>query len=251
MTLLSVNVNKIATLRNARGQNTPDLSLVVQDIIRFGAHGITIHPRPDERHIKKTDVYKLNELLGEHNAHSETKIEFNIEGYPSNEFLDLISEIKPDQCTLVPDPPHVLTSCAGWKCNENFSFLQKTLKVLDDINVRSSLFIEPAQYNYDETQALKELNPGRAELYTELFAQNYKGPEKDHVKELYTDTVQSLLSLGIELNAGHDLNLDNLGILIKWIPEIKEVSIGHALICESLYNGLEKTIQQYLKILHV
>jgi len=250
MTKLSVNVNKIATLRNARGQNQPHLIKVIKDIIGFGARGITVHPRPDERHITLKDTHEISEFINTYNKTSQEPIEFNIEGYPSDDFLKLILKLKPHQCTLVPDPPDAITSNAGWKCQENQTFLTKVIDKLNKASVRSSLFIEPILFNSDELDSLKLIKPHRVELYTELYAKNFNTPEINDTIKIYKEISTEILSLDININAGHDLSLDNLSFLIQEIPQIKEVSIGHALICESLYKGLKTTIHQYQEILN-
>lgn len=247
MTKLSVNINKVATLRNARGGNNPNLLKVAEDIVKFGAQGVTIHPRPDERHIKIQDVYELSNLLKAINSNRKEIIEFNIEGYPSDDFMKLIEDVKPHQCTLVPDPPNVITSNAGWKCDENKKFLTQIVNTLRNQNVRSSLFVDPHVLTQNELTALKEIQPDRCELYTESYARNFNGPECEEVTRVYKAAAEKLNAINIELNAGHDLDQNNLNFLIARIPEIKEVSIGHALICESLYDGLQATIKNYLK----
>ena len=248
MTKLSVNVNKIATLRNARGQDLPNVVKVSKDIIGFGAHGITIHPRPDERHIKKQDAYDLKVLIDEVRG-GGSEIEFNIEGYPSEDFLKLIEDTAPDQCTLVPDPPDVITSNAGWDLTGRSDLLKDVLARLKSMNVRSSVFLDPADNSDAQWTALSELKPDRIELYTEAFAKSFGNDDLEKVMKGYRTLASRAVECGVELNAGHDLNLENLSTLIEAIPEIKEVSIGHALVCESLYLGFEKTIQGYLKIL--
>lgn len=236
MTKLSVNINKLATLRNARGGNKPNLSKWASKIESYGAHGITVHPRPDERHIKKQDVYDLKDLVS---------TEFNIEGYPSGDFISLIREITPEQCTLVPDPPEVLTSNAGWRVSESKSKLEATASRLKDLT-RLSVFVEPDFVTREEAQFLKNIGVSRCELYTEEFAKNFSDPK---VLEKYRRCADLILDAGLELNAGHDLDLNNLSILINAVPEIKEVSIGHALICEALDYGMKNTIERYLEIL--
>lgn len=236
MTKLSVNINKLATIRNARGGNNPSLVSWTQKLEAFGAQGITIHPRPDERHIRKQDVFDLKPLV---------ETEFNIEGYPSPDFIELIKDIKPEQCTLVPDPPDALTSNAGWNVKTQEVLLKKALKELSPMT-RVSIFVEPETTTTESAKSLKDWGAHRAEIYTEDFAHNYT--DKD-VLNKYRRCADQLLEAGLELNAGHDLDLNNLSALIKLIPEIKEVSIGHALICESLEFGMEVTIKKYLEIL--
>lgn len=232
MTRLSVNINKVATLRNARGGNVPDVQKVAVDCERFGAEGITVHPRPDERHIKYSDVYLLKKLI---------TTEFNIEGYPSEKFIKMVLEVQPNQVTLVPDPPDALTSNAGWKIKENISFLKETISRLHEKNIRTSIFVET---DIDNIFMAKESGTDRIELYTEPYAANFpKDPEyaiKDYVK-----AAEAANKVGLGLNAGHDLNLDNIEYFVKNIPGLLEVSIGHALISDALYFGLENTIQMY------
>ena len=243
MTRLSVNVNKIATLRNSRGKNQPNLIEVVENLIDFGVTSITVHPRPDGRHILYEDVRQLEELLKNH-----LEVEFNVEGYPSTDFLQLINEVQPEQCTLVPDPPFALTSNAGWNVSKCFDFLKSVLSTLKQNKIRTSLFIDPITFTCKEQNALDDLMPERVELYTETYALAYTTKRKNSVTQIYKEVADKLTSRGVEINAGHDLNLDNLPFLLKNIPQIKEVSIGHALICESLYQGLKTVVQKYLEI---
>lgn len=235
MTKLSVNINKLATLRNARGENNPDIVRFSKAIESFGADGITIHPRPDERHIKRTDVY----LLKKHVA-----TEFNIEGYPSDDFIALMEEIRPDQITLVPDPPGVLTSDAGFMLKDDLPFVKSVIKKLRSTNARISLFIEPKDFIGRE-HVIKETGTDRIELYTKRYADNPSCPE---TLKSYRDFAYKMKEQGVGLNAGHDLSLDNLRLFLSNIPIIDEVSIGHALICDSLLLGLEETIKRYLAI---
>lgn len=234
MVKLSVNINKIATLRNARGGNVPDLLQLAADIQRFGAEGITVHPRPDERHIRKSDVYELKKVI-----HTE----FNIEGYPSEEFLKMIDEIRPTQTTLVPDPPDVLTSNAGWDTIKNKSFLKNIIKRLHSYHTRVSLFIAP-----DTTMITHAAETGtdRVELYTEEYARMFSVDPYKAVAP-YVDAANCASSNGIGLNAGHDLNLKNLKYFRAQVPGLMEVSIGHALIADALYYGMENTVQLYLR----
>jgi pyridoxine 5-phosphate synthase len=241
MTKLSVNVNKLATLRNSRGKNNPDVLQWALDIISFGAEGITVHPRPDGRHIRKEDVFAIAKSI---------QVEFNIEGYPDADFLSMAKIIKPAQCTLVPDPPHVLTSNAGWKVEENVDLLKQVVKELHDNNIRTSLFIDPASFTQRECEFLKSTRTDRVELYTEAYAESYGTPRSDKCIELYIKTAEKICAEGIELNAGHDLNLDNLQYFIQQIPQIKEVSIGHALICDALKYGMKETVSRYLACLN-
>ncbi len=243
MTRLSVNVNKIATLRNSRGKNQPDLIEAVKKLIYFGVKGITVHPRPDGRHILYTDVQNIKKLLTTHK-----EIELNVEGYPSPHFLQLMEKVRPDQCTLVPDPPTALTSNAGWSVHKNLDFLDNVLTSLKKYNIRTSLFIDPFTLTETELDSLTQLIPERVELYTEAYATAYHTAQREKVTQTYIHAAEKLIKEKIEINAGHDLNLDNLSWLLKKIPQIKEVSIGHALICESLYQGLKTVVQQYLTI---
>ena len=234
MVKLSVNINKLATLRNARGGNYPDLLKAAADIQRFGAEGITVHPRPDQRHIRIKDVYGLKPVV---------YTEFNIEGYPSKEFMELIDEIRPTQATLVPDPPDVLTSNAGWDTKKNKSFLSDRISELHESKVRVSLFVAP---DSEVIRYAKEAGADRVELYTENYAKEFPvDPEKAIAS--YSKAARSAKEIGIGLNAGHDLNLHNLKYFSDNIPELLEVSIGHALICDALYFGLENTVQLYLR----
>ena len=234
MTRLSVNINKIATLRNARGGNVPDLIQVAKDCESFGAEGITVHPRPDERHIRYADVRSLVPVL---------KKEFNIEGYPNEAFLKLVEEAKPAQVTLVPDPPNALTSNAGWDTAVNFDFLKQVIERLKKNNIRTSLFMET---NPILIRKASDLGTDRIELYTEPYAIGFVS-NKEKAIAPFVEAAILAQELGLELNAGHDLNLDNLGYFATNIPALKEVSIGHALIADSLYFGLENTIQMYLR----
>lgn len=236
MTKLSVNINKIATLRNARGTNVPDLVKTARDIERFGAQGITIHPRPDERHIKMQDAYELKKNI---------ITELNIEGYPSEDFLLMIESLKPTQTTFVPDHAHVLTSNAGWDTVTHFSFLRDTIARIKKAGVRTSLFIAPDQ-KFIEHAALTGTD--RIELYTEAYARNYTA---DKLKAItpYINAAKKAHELNIGINAGHDLNLQNLQYFKNNISNLLEVSIGHALICDALYYGLENVVQMYLRLL--
>lgn len=238
MVKLSVNINKIATLRNARGGNVPDLLQVAKDCERFGAQGITVHPRPDERHIRYKDVLELKPIL---------KTEFNIEGYPSKDFIDLVLAAKPAQVTLVPDPPGVLTSNAGWDTKKNQSLLKEVVSEFKKSGIRTSLFIDT-----DKTNIKHAVTTGtdRIELYTEMYASNYPS-NKENAIAPYKEAGALAVSLGLGLNAGHDLSLVNLAYFAKQIKGLQEVSIGHALISDALYYGLENTIQLYLRQLKV
>jgi pyridoxine 5-phosphate synthase len=236
MTRLSVNINKIALLRNARGSNFPNLVQVAQDCERFGAEGITVHPRPDERHIKYQDVYDLKPIVS---------TEFNIEGYPDARFLEMVLAVRPHQCTLVPDPPGVLTSNAGWDTLTHKMFLADVIAQLHAHNIRVSLFIET---NEALIEGAKEVAADRIEFYTGPYAEQYPHNPKAAV-EPYKRCADFATQLGLGLNAGHDLNLMNLAYLKNHIANLQEVSIGHALITNALYYGLQNTIALYKKCL--
>ncbi len=232
MTKLSVNINKVATLRNARGGNAPDLLKVATDVQLFGADGITIHPRPDERHIRYKDVYDLLPLI---------RTEYNIEGYPSKEFIDLVIKARPNQVTLVPDPPEALTSNAGWDTIKHLTFLQDVIGKFSDAGIRTSIFIDT---DLENIQNAVKTNTDRIELYTEPYATHY-AKDRDKAIAPFVEAANLANKIGLKINAGHDLNLDNLKFFNESIPFLKEVSIGHALICDALYLGLERTIQLY------
>ena len=233
MTKLSVNINKIATIRNARGGNVPDVKLAAINCEKFGAQGITVHPRPDGRHIKYKDVYDIRPII---------TTEFNIEGYPSKEFIELVMLVKPTQVTLVPDPPEALTSNAGWDTVANKEFLKKIICDFKDAGIRTSIFVDTNPENikgaiYTETD--------RIELYTEPYATNFAKNKKNAVAD-FVNAAKLATELGLGINAGHDLNLNNLKYFVKNVPNVAEVSIGHALISDALYFGLESTIKKYL-----
>ena len=244
-TKLSVNINKIAALRNARGKNIPDLSYFAKIILKSQVIGLTVHPRPDERHIRYKDVEEIKKILKKY-----PKKELNIEGYPSSRFMNLVEKIKPNQCTLVPDPPHVITSNAGWDFVKNKTLLKQAVKKLKKYSIRSSLFLDPLKWNLKQYQALKNIAPDRIEFYTESYSASFSNKlKKKQVLSKYKKWLDPLEKAKIKINAGHDLNQENLADLIKALPEIKEVSIGQALIAESLEKGLTPTIKSYLKIL--
>jgi len=234
MTRLSVNINKIATIRNARGGNIPDVVKAAIDCERFGAQGITVHPRPDERHIRRKDVYELKPLL---------TTEFNIEGYPTRKFINMVIEVQPAQVTLVPDPPNALTSSAGWNTIRHFDLLKDVVAEFQASNIRTSIFIET-----DPELIFKaaELGTNRVELYTEPYATQFI-KNKEKAIEPFIKAAKAAGEAGLGLNAGHDLNLDNLKYFARNIPGLLEVSIGHALISDALYFGLENSIQMYLR----
>lgn len=232
MTKLSVNINKIATLRNARGGNVPSVVKMAIDCEKFGAEGITVHPRPDERHITQQDVLDLKEVV--------TK-EFNIEGYPDERYMELVLKVKPDQATLVPDPPEALTSNAGWDTLKHKDLLIGIIDRLKSAGIRTSIFVEP---KLDIINAAGEIGTDRIELYTEPYATDYPADRVAAVKDFVT-AAERAKDLGIGINAGHDLSLENLHYLKECIPFMDEVSIGHALISDALYYGIQNTIQMY------
>ena len=236
MTKLSVNINKVATLRNARGGNNPDVVRVALDCERFGAQGITVHPRPDERHIRHQDVFDLKPLLS---------TEFNIEGYPSDDFCELVIKAKPAQVTLVPDAPDQLTSNHGWNTKEHADFLTPIIKRFKESGIRVSVFIDPVAEMADYA---KQIGADRVELYTEPYAANYANDRESAIKP-FVETARHCREIGLGLNAGHDLSLQNLAYFHQCIPWVDEVSIGHALICDALYLGLRETIKEYLECL--
>lgn len=233
MTRLSVNVNKIATLRNARGGSNPNVVQVAKDCESFGAQGITVHPRPDERHITYQDVLDLKPVV---------TTEFNIEGYPDKRYMDLVSKVKPDQATLVPDPPDALTSNAGWDTVKNAGFLLEVINELKNQGIRTSIFVDTDLANIE---GAKETGTDRIELYTEPYATGFH-KDKAAAIEPFRIAAERAHEIGLGLNAGHDLDLHNLKFLVETIPYLNEVSIGHALVADALYFGLENTIQMYL-----
>lgn len=237
MTKLSVNINKVATIRNARGGNNPNVLQFALDCEKFGAQGITIHPRPDERHIRYQDARDLKKHISQ---------ELNIEGYPNEKFMELIFETCPAQVTFVPDSPDVLTSNAGWNCKDNFEFLKSIVASCKAKNIRTSLFME---CDLEQIEWAKKTETDRIELYTEDFAKAY---EKDNQQEIekYVKASEFAQNLGLEVNAGHDLDLNNLKYFSENMTNLKEVSIGHALICDALYYGIQNTIGMYLNQLN-
>lgn len=234
MTKLSVNINKIATIRNARGGDTPNVKEAAVKAQEFGAQGITVHPRPDERHIRYSDVYEIKPII---------TTEFNIEGNPIKKFIDLVLDVKPDQVTLVPDAVDAITSNAGWDTIKNQSFLTEVISEFKKNGIRTSIFLDP---NPALVEAAAKTGTDRIELYTEAFAVEYSKGNLNGIKA-YRETSDEAIKAGLGLNAGHDLSLDNLRYFIEQIPEIAEVSIGHALISDAIYMGFENTIQAYLK----
>lgn len=240
VTSLSVNVNKLATLRNSRGKNNPDVLKSCHDIIGFGAHGITVHPRPDERHIRKSDVYEIAKSIS---------VEFNIEGYPSSDFIQILKDVRPAQATLVPDPPEVLTSNAGWKIFEHQNLLNEVAKKIKDLGTRVSVFVDPYNVTIDELKILSDCGVDRIELYTEAYAEAFGTSGQVSVTDVYCRVAEQAKQNGLGINAGHDLNRENLAYLVSRMPYLDEVSIGHALICDALQLGLRETIRQYLQCL--
>ena len=232
MTKLSVNINKIATLRNARGGSMPNVVQMAIDCENFGAEGITVHPRPDERHITYQDVLDLKEVV---------TTDFNIEGYPDERYMGLVKKVTPHQATLVPDPPDAITSNAGWDTKKNQGFLTEVIGALKSQGIRTSIFVEP---KIEIIEAAKEIGTDRIELYTEPYAANY-GKDREKAIKDFVHAANRAKELGIGLNAGHDLNLENLQYLKESIPFLDEVSIGHALVCDALYYGIQNTIQMY------
>lgn len=234
MCKLSVNINKIATIRNARGGNVPDVLQVALDCERFGSQGITVHPRPDQRHIRYTDVLELKPRL---------TTEFNIEGYPNQEFINLVCSVKPAQVTLVPDPPEALTSNAGWDSIKNEAFLKDVVAHFHSFGIRTSIFIET---DVKMIENAVKTNTDRIELYTESYAKNYTINKEKAIAE-FIIAAKKANEMGLGINAGHDLDMNNLAYFAQNIPGLLEVSIGHALISDALYFGLENTIQLYLR----
>ncbi len=234
MTKLSVNINKIATLRNARGGNMPNVLQAAIDCEKFGAHGITVHPRPDERHIRYSDVHEIRPVI---------TTEFNIEGNPTNSFIDLVLKAKPHQVTLVPDAHSAITSDAGWNTKDNIEFLTNIVKIFKDAGIRTSIFVDAID---ESVIYAKKAGAERIELYTEPYATNYPQDREKAIAN-FIKAAAIAKDLGLGVNAGHDLSLENLKYFHEQIPYLAEVSIGHALICDALYFGLENSIQMYLK----
>lgn len=236
MTHLSVNINKIATLRNARGENVPDVQRVAKDCETFGANGITVHPRPDERHIRRDDVLKLRPIV---------KTEFNIEGYPAPEFMKLVLSVHPEQVTLVPDAADALTSSAGWDVAPNFDFLTETVEQLRDAGIRTSIFVGT---DPDNIRLAAKTGADRIELYTKPYADFYASDREAAIAP-FIEAAKVAHSVGLGVNAGHDLSLENLAFFHQRMPHLNEVSIGHALVSDALYLGLETTIRRYQECL--
>lgn len=246
MIKLSVNINKIATLRNSRGSGIPDLLKIALDVQKFGGDGITVHPRPDERHITYKDVYNIKKIINSYNKdnnNKKSKKEFNVEGNPIDKFMELVLNVKPDQVTLVPDKENTLTSNSGWNTKIYWKFLYKKIQKLKKSGIRTSIFLNP-----DPEMIPYAFKSGtdRIELYTGIYSSEYEKKNYSCIKG-YIETAKLAKKYGISINAGHDLNLKNVSFFVKRVPEIKELSIGHALISDSLYMGLEKTIKFYLK----
>ncbi|MDA0713822.1 MAG: pyridoxine 5'-phosphate synthase [Bacteroidetes bacterium] len=231
---LSVNINKLATIRNARGGDNPDLIRWAEMIQSYGAQGITIHPRPDERHIRRSDVVELKEVV-----HTE----FNIEGFPSEDFMEMVLRIQPEQVTLVPDPPHVLTSNAGWDVISRHGELKPVIDRLREAGIRSSIFMDT---DLEQMVALSQVKPDRVELYTQDYAEGY-AKDREAARAPYVEAAKLAKEMGMGVNAGHDLDLSNLRYLYEGIPFLEEVSIGHALICDALLYGMDNTVKLYLR----
>ena len=236
MTKLSVNINKVATLRNARGENMPDVQKFAVDCESFGAQGITVHPRPDERHITRQDVFKLRPIV---------KTEFNIEGYPSEDFMQLVLQVKPEQVTLVPDKPGDLTSSSGWDVINNMEFLTGIVDRLKEAGIRSSIFVGA---DAEQIKAAAKAGADRIELYTKPYVDNY-AKDRDAAVAPFVEASQAAHNAGLGVNAGHDLNLENLRFFYKSLPYLNEVSIGHAIISDALYMGIEATVKAYRECL--
>lgn len=237
MTKLSVNVNKVALLRNARPLDMPSVTQAAQVCIDAGAHGITVHPRPDERHIRRTDVYELKEMI--------EGVEYNIEGNPFPEFMQIVRDVRPNQCTLVPDDPNQSTSDHGWDLRKDGDRLKPLIAEMKALGIRVSLFMDPVP---DDMQLALDVGADRVELYTEPYAAAFVSGNVGATFKSFADSAQAAQDLGLGVNAGHDLNLDNLGEFVS-IPGILEVSIGHALIADAIFMGLENTVKAYLKVL--
>ena len=236
MTKLSVNINKIATIRNARGGKTPSVVDAAINCQKFGTDGITIHPRPDERHITMEDVFEIKPII---------TTEYNIEGYPSEDFIKMVLEINPEQVTLVPDGPDVITSCAGWDTVKFQDYLKEIISIFKEKGIRTSVFVDP---KIEMIEGAKKCGTDRIELYTEDYATNYLS-NKEKAIAPYVEAAKKATELGLGINAGHDLSLENLEYFAKEIPNLAEVSIGHSLISDALYLGLENTIQMYKRLL--
>ncbi len=238
MTKLSVNINKVATIRNSRGADSPNVAKFAVDCEHFGADGITVHPRPDERHIRRSDVFAIKPLL---------RTEFNIEGYPSEEFLQLVEAVQPAQATLVPDSPEQLTSNHGWNTKQDFQLLQEVTTRLKKTGIRVSVFVDP---DPEMVEYAAQAGADRVELYTEPYAAGYAGNREQAIAP-FIEAAKKARELNLGLNAGHDLSLENLHYFVTQIPWVDEVSIGHQLISDALYLGIEKTIKEYKDCLRI
>jgi pyridoxine 5-phosphate synthase len=241
MTKLSVNLNKFALLRNARGADFPNVLQKARECIEYGVHGITVHPRPDERHAKYSDVYELSDYLRD-----KAEIEFNVEGNPVEKFMEIVKETRPDQCTLVPDDPNQVTSDHGWNLKQDADKVQPIIQELKALGIRVSLFIDP---DPSQIELAKKIDADRIELYTEEYADTYGTAREQEVLKKYIEAGTVAHELGLGVNAGHDLNLKNLGLLLKNLPIIQEVSIGHAIVVEAFDYSLKSTIEQYIEII--
>ena len=240
MIFLSVNINKIALIRNSRGADYPNIIKMAKKLLDCGANGITIHPRPDQRHIRYEDAFQLKKLLPK-------DVELNIEGYPSKKFLEMVCQVQPAQCTLVPDEPDALTSNQGWDCKKYLNLLIQIIQRLKQNDIRASLFIEP---DSQQIQHALQIGTQRIELFTEYYAKSYHTPQKESVFQSYCQTANQANKYGLEINAGHDLNLENLAYFAQ-LPHLKEVSIGHALVIDMLHLGMKNTINEYKKRLTI
>jgi len=240
-TELSVNLNKIALLRNARGRDYPSVVDFARRVLETDALGITMHPRPDERHARKTDIFELAELLIDYPGK-----ELNIEGNPSEDFMNLVLDVKPHQCTLVPDDPNQITSDHGWDLHNDLNFVKTTVDRINDAGIRSAIFMDPTA---SDMELAYQSGTTRVELYTENYAQSYGKSDNDEVLSQYEQTARAAQSLGVQINAGHDLNLDNLENFLLTVPNVLEVSIGHAITIESLNYGFDTTLHKYLEII--
>ena len=240
-TQLSVNLNKIALLRNARGRNYPSVTDFAARVLNSGAIGVTMHPRPDERHARRSDIYELAELLIDYPGK-----ELNVEGNPTDDFMRLVLDIKPHQCTLVPDDPNQVTSDHGWNLNQDMALVKSTVNRLKDAGIRSSIFMDPTA---SDMSLASQTGTDRIELYTESYAENYSTQNSAEIVKAYQDTALSAQSFSLGVNAGHDLNLDNLENFLASVYDVKEVSIGHAMIIESFEYGFNETLAKYLEII--
>ena len=242
MTKLSVNLNKFALLRNARGADFPNVLQKAEECIKYGVHGITVHPRPDERHTRYSDVYELSEYLKD-----KADIEFNVEGNPVEKFMEIVKDTKPDQCTLVPDDPNQVTSDHGWNLKQDAGRVNPIIQELKAQGIRVSLFIDP---DPSQIELAKKVDADRIELYTEAYADAHGSAQEKEVLKTYVEAGTVAHEIGLGVNAGHDLNLKNLGLLLRRLPFIQEVSIGHAIVVEAFDYSLKSTIEQYIEIIN-